>query len=155
MRIICFLFTAWVLSGQTLQVSSVSTTLGQSGSVLISLKSPSGSEPAALQWELKYPAEQISVPDKKIVVGSAAQAAGKDLRCVGHWLKQPQVYAYTCILGGGLKTIRDGTVAVVPFDVAATAHSGQAEIELSNVIGATPEGKAIKVGLAPGVVTIR
>jgi hypothetical protein len=154
MRLIWLFAVSLMVNGQTLQVSSVSTPRGESGSVRISLTSPAGSAPAALQWELSYPAEQITIERKNLVVGSAAQSAGKELSCAGRWLKAPQTYAYKCVLAGGQKTMHDGTVALVTFNVPGTASPGRAVLQLSEALGASPEAKEIKIKAGQGAVTI-
>ena len=55
-------------------------TRGGSGSLLLTLESPEGKAPLALQWEFTFP-PNVAVDLADIVAGSAAESAQKALTC--------------------------------------------------------------------------
>jgi hypothetical protein len=89
---IVLLFSDAALAESSLTLSSTTATAGSSVTLDLSLASPSGSEPAALQWTLDYPA--AGVARISVTAGLAATAAGKSISCAG------DSTAYICIVSG-------------------------------------------------------
>ena len=90
----------------TLTLASGTATAGSTVALNLSLSSPAGSEPAALQWVLTYPS--ASIASISVAPGTSTTTAGKSISCAGG------PAAYTCIAFGiNSNTISDGVVAVV------------------------------------------
>ncbi|HUI54257.1 MAG TPA: hypothetical protein VLY04_04760, partial [Bryobacteraceae bacterium] len=110
----------------------------------LSLTSPSGSEPAAVQWTLTYPASSVTAISA--VVGSVASGAGKTVTCFGG------SGSYTCIAAGmNASIIPNGTLAVVNLTMAVGATS--TPIGVTNTLGALPDGTAVSISATGGTVT--
>src|SRR5690242_5641323 len=98
--------------GQALQVSPVSGAPGEKVDLLISLDSRPGSAPAALQWEIIFPAQILEDGAAGPEAGRAARDAGKSLTCA-----KRKTYSYACILVGGQKPVGNGPVAIFHFKI--------------------------------------
>src|SRR5260370_23117859 len=87
------------LSAQSLLLPPSVVTRGASGSLLLTLQSPSGKAPLALQWEFSFP-QYVVVDLEDIVAGSAAESAEKSLTCraVEKTKDGGQGSVYGCIL---------------------------------------------------------
>jgi hypothetical protein len=120
--------------GQSLRLSSATATQGERITLAISLRSPHGQEPTALQWEASIPADQLSFVDEQLPLGPAAQAAGKFVACAVKLLRAATGDTYTskCILAGGLEPVQDGQVAVLRLQVSPKA-SGSVEIAVKGM----------------------
>src|ERR1035437_6820850 len=68
------------LCAQSLSIPPSTVTRGASGSLLLTLESPQGKAPLALQWEFTFPSNVV-VDLADIVAGSAAESAQKALTC--------------------------------------------------------------------------
>jgi hypothetical protein len=122
--------------GQSLTLASATATAGGTVALNLSISSPSGSEPAAVQWTFTYPASSIA--SLNVTAGAAATAAGKSVACAG------SAAAYTCIVSGlNSNIISNGVVAVVTATLTATAST--ATIGISGVEGATAAGAVVTV----------
>jgi uncharacterized protein (TIGR03437 family) len=110
----------------------------------LGLTSPAGSEPAALQWTLTYPAN--SVVSISVIAAPSATNAGKVLNCIAG------LGAYTC-LASGLNTtaIQNGTVAIVNLTVAAGISATL--IGIGNAGAAESSGSPLAVSTTGGIVT--
>src|SRR5579871_2623585 len=107
-----------ISSGQTdsLALSSGTTAANGTVSLNLTLTSPVGNEPAALQWTLTYPSS--NVVSISAVAGSAATNAGKTLTC------SSGSGTYSCIASGmNANIISNGTVAVVNLTIASGVSS--------------------------------
>ena len=121
--------------------------------------SASGRQVAAFQWRLWISAGAAITADG-IATGLVANARQKRLTC-SPAAKRPGD-GIRCVLAGGTAALPDGSLAVVRF----TAEPGvkSATVKLTNVLGATPDGRpvrfsdvevslpvvALQVGAAPG-----
>jgi hypothetical protein len=145
------------LSGQELQLrlSAASMSRGASGSASIELKTPAGREPAAVEWELAFPVQQVDIQDADWSPGAATQAAQKQLSCVRQLRREPEAYSYKCVLAGGRTTLRGGVVAVVKFKIPASAAQGVATLSLTGVVGALPDARKLDIKPAKATLAIR
>jgi uncharacterized protein (TIGR03437 family) len=127
----------------SLALSSGSTIPGGTVSLSLTLTSPSGSQPAGLQWTLTYsPAAVIAITASR---GPVAGAAGKSITCVG------SPGAYQCILIGLDTTVmQNGVAAVVRVTVAANVPS--AAIGITNALGTSATATAIPVTATGGTI---
>src|SRR5271169_1298391 len=96
---------AWA---QTLLVPPSVVTRGGSGSLLLTLESPEGKAPLALQWEFTFP-PNVVVDVADIVAGNSAESAQKALTCRSLRTKGGGPGSvYGCILAGGQKPVPNG-----------------------------------------------
>src|ERR1035437_799087 len=104
------------LWAQSLSIAPSTVTRGASGSLLLTLESPQGKAPAALQWEFTFP-PNVVVDLADIAAGSSAESAQKALTCrsVEKTKDAGQGSVYGCILAGGQKPIPNGPVAAVRY----------------------------------------
>jgi uncharacterized repeat protein (TIGR01451 family) len=134
------------LFGQTDSLALASGIAGadQTASLNLSVTSPAGSEPAALQWTFTYTPSAITSLTASI--GSAASAAGKTLSCASG------SGTYTCVLYSmNTTTIANGVVAVVNVTIATGV--GSASIGVTNQVAASATGNNINLTATGGSVT--
>ncbi len=141
--ILCgFSNAAWA---QSLMLSSATATAGTTVVLNLSVSSPAGSAPAALEWTLTYPA--ASVASISVAAGAAPTAAGKSIACAGG------AAAYTCIAYGlNSNTISNGVVAVVTATLTSSATT--ALIGVPSALGASLAGASVAVSTTGGTITI-
>jgi hypothetical protein len=150
LRLAALFFGAVLLvCGQALQVSSVSGAPGEKVELVISLDSPAGSAPAALQWETIFPAQILEDGGNGPEAGRAASDSGKSLTCT-----RRKTYSYACILVGGQKPVANGPIAIVHFKIRSEAHAGTAVVRVEKAEGATADLKQLTLKDAEGIVTI-
>ena len=131
--------------GQSGSISlSSGTASGGAVSLNLTLSSPAGSEPVALQWTFTYPpANIVSI---SAVPGAGIASAGKSLSCVA-----PGAGVYTCLVWGlNTNTILNGSVAIVNLIMAAGAAA--TSIGVTNTMGASSSGNAIPLSGTGGIV---
>lgn len=122
-----------VVYGQSLTLASTTASAGGTTPLNLSISSPAGSEPAAIQWTFSYPA--ASIASLNVTPGAAATAAGKSVACAG------SAAAYTCVVSGtNSGIINNGVVAVVAATLTASATT--ASIGISGPAAATSAGAA-------------
>lgn len=135
---------AYAAAQSTLNLSSTSTPAGGAVILNLSLSSPAGSEPSAIQWTMDYPPAALS--NVSVVSGSALSSAGKSLQC------EPTSGSYTCI-GYGLNEtiIANGIVAEV---TATPAASGTIPIGVNTVFAASQAGNSGTITGFGGTITV-
>jgi hypothetical protein len=142
------------LPAQTLRLSSVTASRGARASIEISLASPKGKEPAALQWEVTIPTAELSLTDKGMAVGPAAQAAGKTITCAVKE-KTGDTLTFICVLAGGQGQIRDGVIALLRLRVLPQAPIGPARIRVERGMAVSKETIQVPMNPVETVATIR
>src|SRR5580698_1636319 len=105
--------------GQDLRVSTVSGAPGERVAMEVSLNSPAGKAPVALQWETVFPAGLLDLEGNGQEAGTAAKDSGKSLKCAVQ--KSSSVI---CVLAGGQKPIANGVIAILHFKIRANARAG-------------------------------
>jgi hypothetical protein len=151
---IAFFMSAAVALCQSdsLALSSGAVVPGGTVSLSLSLNSPSGSEPAGIEWTFTYSPSNLVANSISASLGAAATAAGKSLSCVG------SPGSYTCFLTGlgqnGLNTnvIQNGVVAVLTVTIAAAAS--WASINVSNPLSTSAAGGAIPTTATGGTIFV-
>jgi Concanavalin A-like lectin/glucanases superfamily/Bacterial Ig domain len=129
----------------SLTLTSSSATPGSSVSLNLSLTSPSGSEPAGLQWTFSYPTSSLSAIS--VTAGSAATGAGKSIACAGG------SGTYTCMLVGMNSTVMpNGVVAVANLTLSATATNTSVGVTGSQ--GVSVAGYPITITGTGGTITV-
>jgi hypothetical protein len=136
---------AFAQSEASLTLSSATALPGSPITLTLSLASPAGSEPAAVQWTLSY--SPVNVASINVTAGDAAAAAGKNISCAG------QAAAYICIASGmNADTIANGAVAVVSLMMTGSATT--ATIGVSDTLGASPAGEPLAISGTSGIVIL-
>ena len=127
-----------------LSLSSTSASAGSAVTLNLSLSSPAGSEPSAIQWTLNYPPASLS--NISVIPGATLAPVGKTLQCVSG------SGSYTCIAYGMNATILpDGVVAQV---VASPATAGTVAIGFSALAGSSPAGDSEPIAGVGGTITV-
>jgi hypothetical protein len=158
-RLLCFLalnacFPGSILFAQTLQLSSTEASQGTRLVVEISLKSPQGKEPAALQWEATIPTAELSLIDREIAIGPAAKEAGKSVTCAVKG-KTGTTLTSVCILAGGRQQIQNGVIALLMLKVPQEAPIGPARIQVERAIAVSKDVTEVAMKPIETVVSIR
>jgi Cohesin domain len=135
--------------GQALRVSSVSGAPGARIALHVSLDSPAGQAPAALQWEIAFPAQLLEVEDSGPEAGSAAKTSEKSLAC-----RLREAYSYVCVLAGGRKPIANGPIATFRFRIRIGARAGTSTVKIDHVQAVTKDAKTLNIGGSEGQVSI-
>jgi hypothetical protein len=153
-----FLFLALTgqpaLFGQSLHLSSASAERGDLVAIELSLESPAGKEPLALQWEIGIPVARMSLLDGKLLLRPTAEEAGKSLNCAVKE-KTAETQTLKCILAGGQKPIPNGTIAMLKLRIAKNAPTGSARIRVQQGIAVSKDLKPVSLDAVETVVTIR
>jgi hypothetical protein len=150
LRLASLFFAALPVCGQILQVSSVSGAPGEKVELVISLNSPAGSAPLALQWEIIFPAQILEEGGNGPETGRAASDSGKSLTC-----NRRKTYSYVCILVGSQKPVANGPIAIVHLKIRTEARGGTTVVRVERAEAATADLKKLTVKDAEGTVTIR
>lgn len=139
-----FIVLACNMPAQTLlSLSSASTIPNGTTTLSLSLTSPAGVEPAAIQWTFNYQQDQVT--NMAVFGGPALANANKSLTCNLSW------GAYTCIAWGlNNQVIANGIVASVSLSVATASVT----IGLSNTLAASPDAVGIPITPGSGSVSI-
>jgi hypothetical protein len=143
-----------MLVAQTLQLSSTAASRGTSVVIEISLKSPEGKEPAALQWDATIPTAELSLIDKEITVGPAAKDAGKSITCAVKG-KTDKTLTSVCILAGGQRQIQNGVIALLMLKVPQEAPIGPARVQVERAIAVSRDVTEVLMKPIETVVSIR
>ncbi len=137
-------FVGAVWAQPVLTLSSGSGTRGGSVALNLSLSSPSGSEPSALEWTFSYPA--ASVASITIANGASLTAAGKSITCNAGT-------AYTCIAYGiNSNVISNGVVGIATLTLTSGATT--AAVGITNPVAATAAGASETVTATGGTITV-
>ena len=150
-RIMFILAALIVLSAQLVFGQSDSLVLssgaaGSTGAVSLNLTltSPTGSEPAAVEWTLSYSPSDVTAISATI--GTIPSGAGKSLTCAAG------TGTYTCVASGmNANIIPNGAVAVVNITIGASVSS--TAIGVTNSVGATGAGGSVAMSQTGGTIT--
>ena len=138
------------ICGQTLHLSAAAGRPGEKVTIEISLDSPAGKAPVALQWETIFPAQLMEVEGDASETGRAARDSGKSVTCA-----ERKAYSYMCILAGGQKLIANGPIAVLHFRIRAKAPVGTSAVRIERAEGVTVDVKRLALQDAAATVTIQ
>jgi hypothetical protein len=124
--------------------------------LLLTLESPPGKAPAALQWEFTFP-PNVVVDLADIAAGSSAESAQKALTCrsIEKTKDAGQGSVYGCILAGGQKPIPNGPVAAVRYRVPLEIRQIAEKVRVGKAIGATADLKRVEFEGAQAVITVK
>jgi hypothetical protein len=149
-----FWVTPQAALAQSLSLSHATASRGDQVAVELSLKSPPGKEPLALQWNTRIPVAQVSLLNDKILLGSTAKEAGKSLNCAVKE-KTAKTYTASCILSGGTTPIPNGAIATLKLRISVNAEAGAAHVWVDRVTAASKDLKQVPLPAVEAVVTIR
>jgi hypothetical protein len=119
----------------------------------ISLKSPQGQEPAALQWEATIPTAKLSLIDKEIAIGPAAKEAGKSVTCAVKG-QTDKALTSVCILAGGRQQIQNGVIALLMLKVPQEAPIGPARIRVERAVAVSKDVTEVPIKPVETVVSV-
>jgi hypothetical protein len=143
---------AWA---QSLLIPPSMVARGGSGSLLLTLVSPEGKAPLALQWEFTFP-PSVAVDAADIVSGSAAESAQKALTCRAVRSKdRVQGSLYGCILAGGQKPIPNGPIAIVRYQVPPEVRQITEKVRVGKAIGVTADLKSVELESTQAAITVK
>lgn len=144
------------LVAQTFQVVPSMAPRGGTGSLLITLISPAGKEPVALQWKIMLGTE-VTAAVEDIKAGDAATTADKAVVCAPVTKPVQEGLTYKCILAGGVKPIANGTVFLVKYRVKEKTTPQTVGVRISDGIAVLQHSDQLqKVDVAPadGTITV-
>lgn len=145
---------AAALSAQSLQISSAAAPGENSQTIEISLKSPPEKAPVALQWEVIFPATELALAERDVVIGPAGEKAGKAVACAVKG-KTAESARLVCILAGGERPIQNGIVAILKPKMARNAPVGHAPVRLERAIAVFGDVTEVAIKPASTRVAIR
>jgi hypothetical protein len=147
-------FPGFALIAQTLQLSSATASPGGRVAIEISLQSPKGKGPVALQWETIIPTAELSLIDKDAAISPAAREAGKSVACAVKG-RTDKTLTSVCILAGGQQQIQNGVVALLRLRVSPEAPTGPSRIRLEGGIAVVKDVTEFQMKPVETVVSIR
>jgi len=116
--------------------------------VPVSLDSQDGAQVVAVNFDLGFDSASLEVGS--VTIGSAASSAGKSLSFSLPAANRVRVI----ILGFNQTAIEDGPIAVVHFNVLATAAPGTSTLALSSVTASDADGQAVADESSDGSFTV-
>jgi hypothetical protein len=150
-----FILASAGVCAQTLLVPPSVVARGGSGSLLLTLKSPEGKAPLAMQWEFTFP-PSVAVDVADIVAGSAAESAQKVLTCRAvRTQDRAQGSVYGCILAGGQKPIPNGPIATVRYQVPPETRQITEKVRVGKALGVTAELKSVELASTQAAITVK
>ncbi len=144
-----FCSVPWRFGGQSLRVSSIAGSPGETIAVEISLDAPAGKEPASLKWETVFPAQLLQAEGSGPSPGGVAKESGKSLTCA-----TPKAYSYLCILAGGQRPVENGLIATFRFKIRGEARIGAATITVEHGEAVSADAAPLPLTDAEGLITI-
>jgi hypothetical protein len=150
---------AWIsainLFGQSLNVPPSRTDIKTPGAFSVTVDSPRGKEPVALQWDFSVP-PAIAIRTVDITIGKAAESARKSLTCAAQATKpaMQRRMKYTCVLAGGQDAISNGPIAVVQYRAQWDVKGAPIRVAIENILGASADLKRIPIPSADAIIDI-
>jgi len=137
------------LQAATLTIGSASSSPGTKNiAIPINLTSVPGEKVCSFNFDLNFDASKLSF--KEVTLGSAATQVGKSLS-----FSQPSSNTIRVVVVGlNQNVIRNGEVLTFTFNILRNAPAGKAEISITKASISDPNGKALPVSIAGGVVEI-
>jgi hypothetical protein len=154
--VISGLISPLILFGQSLRVPPSTTDLKTPGLFSVTIDSPPGKAPVALQWEFSVP-PVIAFTTADITIGTAAASAGKSLTCAKSATKPAteRRVKYSCILAGGQDPIGNGPIAEVRYRAQWDVKGAPIRVAIENVLGASTNLKRIPISNVDAIINIR
>jgi len=145
-----------MLYGQSLRVPPSTAEKNATGSFSISLDSPPGKAPVALQWDVAVP-PALAIGTSDILIGRIAETVHKSLTCAQRPRKDgaKREVRYSCILAGGQEPIGNGPVATIRYRAQADVHGAPIRVAIENVLGVSKDLKRIDIPNVDALVKIQ
>jgi hypothetical protein len=148
--IVALLCAQAIAEAPLVKVALESATVKPGGTVdvKLSLTIPPSVEAAGLNWTLRYPTTAIE--DIVVRPESAANAAKKSLKC-------RSVSGETkCVLFGlNTNALASGTLATVTFRVRKDVAESSVDIQVTDLVAASPSGSAVPCSGSNGSLSVR
>jgi hypothetical protein len=142
------------LRAQTIALTPASAAPGGAAVVEMWFNAAPDSPALILQFDVTFPARQLTLQSDGMAAAKGPLAAGKSLTCLGRWKKAPETYVYRCMLAGGNKPIPDGAAVTATFQIPPGAKPGPASVQIEEIQVLATNLKVTKVRSSQGVVTI-
>jgi hypothetical protein len=152
MKVLILLFGLTQIQAQSLQILPAPPSGTMEGSFQIMIVSPAGKSLSAIQWRISISGD-LTVSGERITAGSAAETVQKVITCAAVKGQDNPRSGYVCILVGGTQPIPNGPVAVVRF--TARASTPDVTIRVSDILGATPKGTAVRIADVEATMELR
>lgn len=137
------------LHGASIAVGEASGAAGTQG-VLLSVDLTTGADEnvAALQFDVNYDADQLTF--NEVTTGQVTLDAGKDVTS-----STPSTGTIrTIVYGLNQNSIADGTIAIISFDINASASAGEVALSISNAVASDPDADSISLSTVDESITI-
>jgi hypothetical protein len=154
--VISVFISAVIVFGQSLLVPPSRTDLTTPGVFSVSIDSPLGKAPVALQWEFSVP-PVIVFSTADITIGQAAESARKSLTCATK-ANKPAIQrriSFACILAGGQAPITNGPIALVHYRAQWDVKGAQIRVAVENIFGASADLKLIPIPNVDEIIDLR
>lgn len=147
-------FSSSLVRGQALKLSSTSGSPGDRVTIEFSLESVRGREPVGLQWETRIPDGWLAPDGEGMMIGPAAQRAGKELKCTTA-SKDDKGFRFLCLLSGGQKRIPNGAVALLKLRIPSNPPRGSETVRAEQIIAVSGDLKSVSVAAAISNIYVR
>jgi hypothetical protein len=136
MKICWLVFLSFPLKGQVLSLPSIDNAARDGETKMVLTLKAGPVKPAALQWDIIVPVEKTLLKESHPV--PTVKSSGKTLLCKGnHWVKGQTIYAYRCILAGGVQGLENGDIAELYFRMQN--QPGEFKIRVENAKGVSAD----------------
>jgi hypothetical protein len=154
-RSFVFVLVSGGVWAQTLLIPPSMVRRGGSGSLLLTLASPDGKAPVALQWEFNFP-PSVVVDAADIASGSAAESTQKTLTCSAVKTKDgAQGSTFECILAGGQRPLQNGPIAIVLYRVPVEVRQIAEKVRVTKALGVTADLKSVELKSTQAAITVK
>lgn len=145
-------FLSFTLQGQVLSLLPVDNAAREGQTKMVLSLHAGPVKPAALQWDIIVPVGKTLL--KGTQPPPAVKSSGKSLVCKGnHWVKGRTIYAYRCILAGGVAGLNDGDIAELYFRMQN--QPGEFKIRVENAKGVSADLKEVKFPAFESKIKVR
>jgi hypothetical protein len=144
------------LGAQSLSLPPSVIAHGEFASFLLTIQSPPGKAPVALQWQFAFP-RNVVIDLSDIAAGSAAESAEKSLTCraVDKTKDAGGASVYNCILAGGQKTIPNGPVAAVRLRIPSEIRQIAEKIHVAKALAVSNDLKGVEIAEIQTAILIK
>jgi len=119
--------------------------------VEISLESPKGKEPTALQWEMTIAGAGLTFVQDVLPVSADSLSPGKAIRC-GSRRASKKAQTSFCMLMGGVEPIPAGRIARIQLTGPAPAEARSVQVQLDQIIAVYKDLR--RIALKPSGLTV-
>ena len=156
MRFLATIVVCAPLAAQSFQIVPSTAAPGGSGTLIVTLSSPAGREPVALQWKIELGTE-VTAAKADIEAGNAATTAGKSVTCAPASKEAPETSTFNCVLVGGVSNISNGTIFRVKYRIKPTTAPQTLVVHTSGGLAVLQQGSQLQqlaIPPAEGTITV-